>query len=558
VQAALGRFLHDRGRAGEALAHLRDAYRFEPGDPSAVGVRAEIRADLGEALLAAGELEEALSFFDRALSADPSHQRAEAGRLSALDLGAGGGEPGARAAADAQAAFEALGSSGSSGVPGSGQGAGTALLLAQALIAERRGDPVLARDQLLLAAESDPLRAHAAWRALSWLAETRGYPEEAMRWIEEAHQADPTDAWTLYQRGRLLAARGDPEGARESLMGALDRELAFPDALIALGELAYRAGDHTSAELYLERALSIDPARAEVHALRGQNLLEEREPELALAAFDRALELDPEQPLAHAGRAWTSYLAGDVERAITLFAELDDRRRALPEDDPYRAYAREQLARISAHQAKEAWSDGFERRTLKNGWSTEEASGPEVRLEDGELVIQGTFKQNGATRVLRLLPAADFVSFAVDVEVADDNNARVGVFLSKERRRGAGVVELQGMVSAAREKSGGLALLAMDVAEADPPWVDVPELAGEAGWWPVGRPVRISIERVGEGSAATARVFVDGVLVREGIALARLSSSNSELLLGVFVEGQTGLPAHVALDDVELVYEVHR
>jgi hypothetical protein len=120
------------------------------------------------------------------------------------------------------------------------------------------------------------------------------------------------------------------------------------------------------------------------------------------------------------------------------------------------------------------------------------------------------------------------------------------------------VVELQGMVSAAREKGGGLALLAMDVAAADPDWVDVPELAGEAGWWPAGRPVRILIERVGEGSGATARVFVDGVLVREGIALARLSSSNSELLLGIFVEGQTGLPAHVEVDDVELVYEVHR
>ena len=114
------------------------------------------------------------------------------------------------------------------------------------------------------------------------------------------------------------------------------------------------------------------------------------------------------------------------------------------------------------------------------------------------------------------------------------------------------------MVSAAREKSGGLALLAMDVAQADLPWVDVPELSGEAGWWPAGRAVRVLIERVGEGSAATARVFVDGVLVREGIALARLSGSNSELLLGVFVEGQTGLPAHVLVDDVELVYRTHR
>jgi tetratricopeptide (TPR) repeat protein len=542
VQAALGRFLLDRGRYREALDPLREAYRFEPGEPSALRARAEIRASLGEALLAAGELEEALSFFDRALSADAGHQRALAGRLAALDLGAGGGEP---AAGAIQAA-------------GAGESADFALLLTQALVELRRGDPGLARDQLLRAAESDPLRAPRAWRALSWLAETSGYPEEALRWIEEAHAADPTDPWTLYQRGRLLAARGDEEGARGSLTAALERELVLPDALALLAELAQRSRDHAGAELFYERALAFDPARPELAARRGWNLLEQGEIERALPAFDAALALDADEPLAHAGRAWAAYLRGDAERAITLFAELDDRRRALSEDDPYRVYAMAQVARIKDHLSKEAWTDAFERRQLKNGWSTEEAAGPEVRLEDGRVAIAGSFERNGVARVLRSLPAADFISFAADLAVAPENNARVGVFLAKERRRGAGQVEVQGMLGAAREKDGRLALLAMDVVQADPPWVDVPELAGEEGWWPAGRSVRVLVERVGEGLQATARVFLDGVLVREGIPFARLSSSNAELLVGVFVEGQTGLPARVELDDVELVYRTHR
>jgi hypothetical protein len=96
----------------------------------------------------------------------------------------------------------------------------------------------------------------------------------------------------------------------------------------------------------------------------------------------------------------------------------------------------------------------------------------------------------------------------------------------------------------------------MDVAQADPEWTDIPPLPGEGGWWPAGRPVRVRIERVGEGSEATARVFIGGLPVREGIELRRLSSSSSELKLGVFVEGQTGLPAHVLVDEVEMIYRI--
>ena len=543
VQRALGRFLLDRGRADEALEHLRNAYRFEPQDPASAGQRAAIRADLGEALLAVGEPAEAATSFEAALSADAGLQRARAGLATARRL-AGGEGGGAAGGDELEAGFE--------------------LVLSEALGALQAGDHAAARDGLLLAAETDPVQAHAAWRALSWLAETSGHPEEAWRFVEEAHQGDPTDAWTLYQRGRLQAADGDLEGARESLMGALDQELDFVDALVALGLVAYRAEDHADAELFLERALTLDDGRAEVHALRGLNLLELGELGAAGEAFAAALERDATDPVAHAGQAWISYLRGDAERAVTQFAELDDRRRTLPEEDPWRVYATEQLNRVVEHVAKEAWSDGFERRKLMKGWSTEEAAGPEVRLDGGRLVIEGVFKQNGTARVFRVLPAPDFVSIEMDVTVEADSNARAGVFLAKERRRGGGVVETQGMFSAAREKSGGLALLAMDVAQAEPEWLDVPPapelyaLEGgpddRSGWWPAGRAVRVRLEIVGQGSDATGRVFLDGLPVREGLPVRRLTSTSSELKVGVFVEGQTGLPAHVVVDDVEMIY----
>jgi tetratricopeptide (TPR) repeat protein len=535
VQWALGRFLSGRERWDEAAGHLREAQRFEPKEPDATGIRSQIRTDLGAALMAMGEVEEALSFFDRALQADETNQRALAGRMGALSLGAGG--------------------NGGGEAPGDpGGDAGFELLVARALAELDAGNAEAARDGLLRAAETDPLRAHIAWRALSWLAEVTGYPEEAFNWIEEAHRANPTDAWTLYQRGRLLAARDDAEGARDALKGALDQELFFVDVLVEAGRLAFASARHENAELFYERSLSLDDRRAEVHALRGINLLALNDPRRADESFAAALELDSAQPLALVGRAWVSYRSGDSERAITQFAELNDRRRSLPEEDAYRVFAKEQMARIADHGEKELWSDRFERRRLMKGWDTEEAAGPEVFLEEGQMVVRGTFKKNGETRVFRELAAPDFVSIEMSVTVAADNNAKVGVFVAKERRRGGGQVDIQGNVSAAREKSGGFALLTMDTAQADPQWQDVPDV--ETPWWPAGRPVRVRIEKIGEGSDAFGRISVDGILVREGFEVRRLATSSSKLKVGLFVEGQTGLPANVVVDDVEMVYRV--
>jgi Tfp pilus assembly protein PilF len=433
--------------------------------------------------------------------------------------------------------------------------AGLEFLLDAGLAAMARGEAVAARDLLRQAAEADALRAHAAWGALSWLAETTGYAEEAFRFVEQAVEADPEDAWSAYQRGRLLLARDDLGGAREALIHALDLELDFPDALIALAQLAWKGGEYRPADLYLERALSRDPSRAEVHALRGTGLLHLGDEGLAAQSFEAALAIDAGEPLAALGQAWLAYRHGDSERAIGLFAELDDRRRALPEDDAYRVFAKAQIERLRDHESKVVWSDAFERRELRNDWQTEEGVGPLVDLLDGALRIQGDFRENGLTRVVREYAAPDFVAVELSLTVRSGNNARVGLFVSKERRRGAGQTETQGEVSVARRKDGGLVVRLEDRAAADPVWEDVPPVEGSV-WWPADRPVRVRIERSGEGSQAVGRIVVDGLTVAQGFPMRALSSSSSALRVGVCVEGQTGLPADVVVDDVEVVYRV--
>ena len=287
VRWPVGRFLLERGRPAEALPHLEEAYKREPSG-EARAARARIRYDLGQALLALGRAEEALESFERAQQADPDWEPAAAAAAGAAIL---------------------LGRADSVAAP---QEAGFALLLSAGLADLERGDFVAAERNLRFAAAADPLRAAFAWRALSWLAEQAGYPDEAQRWIDQAHEADPTDPWTLYQRGRLLAARGDGESAAEMLRAALDRELDFVDALTAMGELLYEAGEHAAAERYLARALELDGEQADVHTLRAINLVELGDIASADASFRAALAQRGDDPAASAGLAWCTYRSDEA------------------------------------------------------------------------------------------------------------------------------------------------------------------------------------------------------------------------------------------------------
>ena len=69
---------------------------------------------------------------------------------------------------------------------------------------------------------------------------------------------------------------------------------------------------------------------------------------------------------------------GDVEEALTRFADLADlrRRAGFGDDDPQRVYAEQQIARIRDHETKRVWTDRFDRATrdvsnhLSPPWST--------------------------------------------------------------------------------------------------------------------------------------------------------------------------------------------
>ncbi len=523
---ALGRFLFERGQLVEALEHLRQASRLAPQEPELLHVRVAIRTDLGEALFAQGEVAEAEQMFRSAISADATHERAIAGLLG-TQMATG-------------APLEASPSGGA-------EARGFELLLARGLAALRAGSWTDARDQLLAAAELDPLRANHALGALSYLAEVTGHPEEALRFADEALEVDPSDPYALFQRGRLLGLSDDYDGARAALLKALEQELDFEDALIVLGDMAFRLGRFEDAERYLERAVSINPRRPEVFTLRGLNFLRLGQVDQARAAFEAGRGLDEGNAVALGGLAWCSYLSGDATEALIQLGNLQESVAKRPGGERYVEWAGQQIERIRDHAEKVAWFDNFNRKRLLNEWVTHEGAGPEVVMADGAVRVQGVFQGNGRTTVYRTYNPGEFVSFEADVRVAPESNVRAGLFLARERVRRNADPELTLEASISRHKEGNLQVRLQRTGQN-------PEIADMEQAFPTDRWVRLRIERVGEGSDSTVTLLMDGVPAFQRASLPGLGSATSEIQVGLFVEGENSRQASVEMDNVQAVY----
>ncbi len=531
VQWRFGSFLLEQERFAEAAEHLRQASKFEPSEAEYQSIRARIRTDLANALLGLGELEEAGQLYTRALQADPSLQRAVAGLLSVQYLS------GAAPADDSVELTDEV------------DGAGFELLLARGLAALQAGDAVEAKQALDLAAEADPLRAFEAWRALSYLAEHTGHEEEALEYIDLAEANAPGDAYTLIQRGRLLAQRDDRDRAMAAFTKALDQELRLPDVLAAMGELELQAANFEEAELYFERSLAIDPKVAGVHALRGMNALFLNQPELAEEHFDQALGLDGLHPTASCGRAWCAYAMGDPTEAVTRFREFEDSRRHLPEDDAYRVYARAQIERITEHSEKVVWLDRMERQELRNGWGRDEEVGPEIYMRDGKVVMEGSFSKQGRTRLRRPYNSGDFISIEAKLTLHAGTKSRAGIFVALERRsssRSANKTTAEIVLS--RNLDGTIQYRSMQKGREGEPYIDSRVMS-----WPDEEEVTLRLERYGESGKTAFRVLVNGVPIADRVAMPGLGATSREILVGVFAEGDPGHTVNLEIDDVEVV-----
>ncbi len=543
---ALGRFLLERGRPTEALAALAQANQNAPQATEDRDLRTGLRRDYARALLRSGRVEEAAGVLSQALRAAPEDQPLAALALCAQRLGAEG-----------LTVPEDLDEFASGG-----DVLGFELLVAGAHRDAAGGDWLAASDALRAAIEVDPLRTAEALRLLSWISEATGSRVQAALYADAALAADPTHPWTLFQRARLALAEGDTESARANLEAALTLESEFEDALALIAEMHFQEEDHASAERFLERALVLADRRvqrvgdglgnaaqrSDLLSMRGLNAIELQRFSEAREHFERALTVDRQDFLARAGLAWCEYRLDATEEARVQLRNLDDALRAEADDDPRRVWAREQLARIEEHLAKDIWSDTFEYTKIGNDWKREEVVGPVARLEGGVLFLEGIFRTSGQARFFREYNASEFVALEADVWVGAQSTSRAGLFVARENRRSAGD-EVQALLSIARARDGVAQIRLLQPGRKDDGWTD---LSRADFPFPTDAWMRLRIEREGEGSDTLVNLYMDGIPVAEGVPMAGLGRQNSPLKLGVFVEGESGRVADVRMDNVDV------
>ena len=228
-----------------------------------------------------------------------------------------------------------------------------ALLLTAAARA-RAGDPAAARELLRSARRLAPARADVL-KEFGDVARAAGDIDGAIAAYRNALDLDHDFAVVHYELARLLAERGEPAKAEESLLAALEAvptyveamlalanvrrrfgrvEAALPplvellrrdpyniDALLSLSEVLLELDRHDDAAISIDRVLRFDPRHVLALFLKGQLLADRHRYRDAIATWQRVVELEPEGDHARRARR-ESRTAADLLRIFRSRQEV--------------------------------------------------------------------------------------------------------------------------------------------------------------------------------------------------------------------------------------------
>ncbi|MCK4873504.1 MAG: tetratricopeptide repeat protein [Phycisphaerales bacterium] len=145
--------------------------------------------------------------------------------------------------------------------------------------------------------------------------------DEALRFASRAVAADPKNPrWRLYL-GNVLLSCGRFAEASASLREATRLAPDWPEGHHSLATALQALGRLDEAAVVFSRAVELKPGWAMANASLGFALLNQRRLDEALAAFRRAIEIEPDQPQAIAGQARILGLRGDATKAHEILRE---------------------------------------------------------------------------------------------------------------------------------------------------------------------------------------------------------------------------------------------
>ena len=143
-------------------------------------------------------------------------------------------------------------------------------------------------------------------------------------------------ATVAYEDGKAAQHEKNLQGAVNSFRKAIDVEPTFMEARLALIGVHLESGHRLEAAAAITQLLEIDPDAAHYRIVLGQILLEQKQPERALAQFSFILKTDPynaDALLGFASAAKQTGMEGRASAALELGRKhypLDDRFTTVP------------------------------------------------------------------------------------------------------------------------------------------------------------------------------------------------------------------------------------
>lgn len=151
--------------------------------------------------------------------------------------------------------------------------------------------------------------------------------DEALECFDQVAKVDRDYPGLALERGLLYEASGKSEEALKAFEAALARAPSDPDLMLRVGCGKAAAGRTEDAEKLLRKVLQQRPSSAETHYCLGRALLlDGSNLALALRTLQRAVELDPHRAEYHLYVGWAANEAGRVslaERELKRALELD-------------------------------------------------------------------------------------------------------------------------------------------------------------------------------------------------------------------------------------------
>jgi len=186
----------------------------------------------------------------------------------------------------------------------------------------------------LLGLAKDFSSSFEAWKALADFQRSRGALDRALESLDKAVNLSGGNERLRFERGDLLIARGDLDGAEAVVTSLPD---GAPRELLR-GELLYARKDFAQAFDALETGLARWPENVGAHVLAGQTAEQLRDRERALTEYRTALRLDPSNAAARIALASALLSSGNPADAAVLVGPVAQ------ESSPWRPAALRVLA----------------------------------------------------------------------------------------------------------------------------------------------------------------------------------------------------------------------